>query len=597
MDQMVSRRALLSSAVAAGVGIVLLPALDSLAAGPAAAPGGAAADATATGVVFDDAAGTGTRGPGTTGIAGVLVSNGRDVVRTDANGRYRLGVRDGDVLFIVKPSGWAMPLTGHNLPRFYYVHRPHGSPRYMAEHVPGADRLDPTWFYKGTDPTGPLPASIDFPLRRSAEPDEFTAVVFGDTQVSHDKQIDYMARGTVSELLNAPGVAFGISVGDLVNVGLLHLFEPLNQLQAKTGFPWYTLPGNHDQNLVTPDDELAEEQYRVTYGPTVYAFEYGPVSFLMLGNVRRQPFEKLDKPDAPVGKGVPAPAPYHCGLRDEQWHFVEQYLRTVPVDRQLVLSMHMDMKLPEPKPDAVQRTDGKSPDVPPGDLDATTAFTRRLMGLISGRPHTLSISGHTHIQRHLFFGPESGFAGPGTHHHFNTICVRGAGYRGMFNELKIPTCQAEDGVPAGYSYVTFTRDAYRIRYKPSRHPADHQMNVFVPAVIHPRRVAGTTVLANVFAGSERSAVRMRINGGDWRPMAFNPQPDPSIAWVMAEEKTPASWLGSKYNPADTPTVAHHVWEAKLPAGLPAGTHALEVETVDMFGRPDAKATFFRVGVA
>ncbi len=589
MDHPITRRELLGSAVAAGVSLVLLPPLESL-----AAP--AAEQEFATGTVFESPA-DGVRRPGARGIAGVLVSNGRDVVRTDANGQYRLSILDGDVLFVVKPSGWATPLTEYHLPQFYYVHRPTGSPQYLAKDVPGADRLNPTWFYKGAAPTGPLPASVDFALRRSPEPEEFTAIVFGDTQVSHDKQIDYMARGTVSELLNARGVAFGISVGDLVNVGLLHLFGPLNELQAKTGFPWYTLPGNHDQNLVTPDDFLAEEQYRATYGPTIYAFEYGPVSFLMIGNVRRTPFATLEKPDAPAGTGVPAPAPYHCGLRDEQWRFVEQYLRTVPNDRQLVLSMHMDMKGPEARVDAVQPPEDSHPDTPPADPDPTEAFTRRLMGLISGRPHTLSISGHTHINRHLFFGSEVGFTGPGKHHHFNTICVRGAGYRGMFNELKIPTCQAEDGVPAGYSYITFTRDNYRIRYKASRHPADYQMNVFVPAVLHPRQVAGTTVLANVFASSERSTVKLRINGGDWKPMTFNPQADPSIAWVLEEEKTPTSWLGSKYNPADKPAVAYHVWEAKLPDGLVAGTHTLEVETVDLFGQRYDAVTFFRVSAA
>ena len=582
MDSLITRREMLKSTVAAGIGLVLLSPLESF-----ATP--AETSEMATGMVFESPTGSGVRTPGARGIAGVLVSNGRDVVRTDADGRYRLSISDGDVLFIIKPSGWSTPMTEYHLPRFYYVHRPKGSPQYLATDVPGADRLNPTWFYKGTAPTGPLPASIDFALQRSPEPDEFTTIVFGDTQVSHDKQIDYMARGTVSELLNAPGIAFGISVGDLVNVGLLHLFGPLNELQAKTGFPWYTLPGNHDQNLVTPGDFLAEEQYRTTYGPTVYAFEYGPVSFLMIGNVRRTPFAKLDKPDAPAGTGVPAPAPYHCGLRDEQWSFVEQYLQTVPTDRQLVISMHMDMKGPDPKTGSVVDILDS-----PESINHTEVFTRRLMGLISGRPHTLSISGHTHINRHLFFGSEIGFTGPGQHHHFNTICVRGAGYRGMFNELQIPSCQAEDGVPAGYSYVTFTKDSYRIRYKPSRHPADYQMNVFVPAVMHPRQVAGTTVLANVFASSERSTVKMRLNGGAWEPMTFNPQADPSIAWVISEEKTPTSWLGSKYNPNDTPATAYHIWEGNLPGNLPEGTHTLEIESIDMFGQRDTEATFFRV---
>jgi hypothetical protein len=566
MDEMITRRAALGSALAAGVGVVLLPAIETLAAGTAT-PAAGAPDETATGMVYDE--GSAPR----RGVPGVLVSNGRELVGTDAAGAYRIGVRDGDVLFVVKPSQWMTPLSAFNLPKFYYVHRPTGSPQYRATDVPGADRLDPIWFYKGAAPTGPLPASVDFPLRRSAEPDEFKVVVFGDTQVSHDKQIDYMARGTVAELLNAPGVAFGLSVGDLVNVGLLHLFGPLNELQAKTGFPWYTLPGNHDQNLVTPSDELAEEQYRTVYGPTVYGFEYGPASFLMLGNVRRTPFEKLEKPDAPVGKGVPAPSRYTCGLRDDQWRFVEGYIKTVPTDRQLVVTMHMDMSM---------------------DHRDAKAFTRRLLSLISGRPRTLSISGHTHIQRHLFFGKDAGFAGPGEHHHFNTICVRGAGYRGMFDELKIPSCQAVDGTPAGYSYLTFKRDGYAIRYKPSRHPADHQMNVFVPAVVKLRDLPTAKVLVNVFAGSERSAVRMRVNGGEWRPMAFAPQHDPSIAWVLAEEAGPTPWLGSKYNGEEEPTIVYHIWESAVPANLNAGTHTLEVETTDMFGQRDAKVTFFRI---
>jgi hypothetical protein len=568
MQALISRRNLLGCALAAGATAVFLPAFQGF--------GGTAATSAndiASGMVFDHDNGDGGRTPQKKGIANVLVSNGRGVVRTDEKGEYRIAVRDGDVLFVIKPSQWMTPLTEFNLPKFYYFHRPNGSPHYHPTNVAGSDLLDPIWFYPGTNPTGPLPTSIDFPLLRSVEPDEFKVVVFGDTQVSHDKQIDYMARGTASELLNAPGVAFGLSVGDLVNVGLLHLFGPLNELQGKTGFPWYTLPGNHDQNLVSPGDELAEEQYRTVYGPTVYAFDYGPVSFLMMGNVRRQPLEKIENLNVPKRKGTPAPSPYNCGLRDEQWQFVEGYLKTVPQDRQLVMCMHMDMSM---------------------DWPDHKAFTIRLMSLISGRPHTLSISGHTHIQRHLFFGKDAGFSGPGVHHHFNTICVRGAGYRGMFDELQIPSCQAEDGVPAGYSYISFKKTDYTIRYKPSRHPADHQMNVFVPALVKSNAVSNTKIVANIFASSERSTARMRINSGPWLPMAFTPQRDPSISWVLQQEKKPESWLGSKYNPEDTPTVAYHMWEATLPDGLKLGTHALEVQTTDMFGQQDSKATFFRV---
>jgi len=214
--------------------------------------------------------------------------------------------------------------------------------------------------------------------------------------------------------------------------------------------------------------------------------------------------------------------------------------------------------------------------------------------LISGRPYTFSISGHTHIQNHWFFGKEAGFDGPGEHHQFNTICVRGAGYRGMFDELRIPTCQAADGTPAGYSYISFTKTGYTIRYKASRHPADYQMNIFVPPLMKLSDAQNAKVLANVFGGSKRSVVRMRVNGGDWLPMTLTPQWDPSISWVLDAQKKPESWLGSHYNPKDEPATCSHIWQAALPAKLKQGAHTLEVESVDMFGQRDVQRTMFRI---
>src|ERR1700761_306451 len=65
--------------------------------------------ATVTGFVFEDAAGTGARGQGTQGVAGVLVSNGKDVAKTDADGRYTLPLEEECVIFVIKPTGYAVP--------------------------------------------------------------------------------------------------------------------------------------------------------------------------------------------------------------------------------------------------------------------------------------------------------------------------------------------------------------------------------------------------------------------------------------------------------------------------------------------------------
>ena len=59
-----------------------------------------------TGIVFEDTSGTGVRRPDDPGIAGVLVSNGRDVVKTGRDGRYTLPLDDEAVIHVIKPTGF-----------------------------------------------------------------------------------------------------------------------------------------------------------------------------------------------------------------------------------------------------------------------------------------------------------------------------------------------------------------------------------------------------------------------------------------------------------------------------------------------------------
>src|SRR5690606_14738715 len=87
-----------------------------------------AADATewAQGRVFEDRNGNGIRDARERGLSGVLVSNGIDVTRTDAEGRWRLPAEDDCVFFVIKPRGWMTPLSEDQLPRFHYIHKPKG---------------------------------------------------------------------------------------------------------------------------------------------------------------------------------------------------------------------------------------------------------------------------------------------------------------------------------------------------------------------------------------------------------------------------------------------------------------------------------------
>ncbi len=97
----------------------LLAAAGGVAAALTARAPAEAAVATVTGIVFEDRDGSGKPGAANPGLAGVLVSNGREVAVTDADGRYSLPLPDEATIFVIKPAGFMPPLDpATNLPRF-----------------------------------------------------------------------------------------------------------------------------------------------------------------------------------------------------------------------------------------------------------------------------------------------------------------------------------------------------------------------------------------------------------------------------------------------------------------------------------------------
>ena len=87
--------------------------------------------ADARGIVFEDLNQNGLRDPGERGLPAVPVSNQREVVLTDSEGNWSLPYNEDAIFFVIKPSGWATPLDANNLPQFYYVHKPAGSPKHF----------------------------------------------------------------------------------------------------------------------------------------------------------------------------------------------------------------------------------------------------------------------------------------------------------------------------------------------------------------------------------------------------------------------------------------------------------------------------------
>ncbi|MEO0767210.1 MAG: metallophosphoesterase N-terminal domain-containing protein, partial [Pseudomonadota bacterium] len=135
----------------------------------------------ATGVVFHDLSRDGMRQDDEPGIAGVMVSNGRDVTTTGEDGSYSLPVFDNMTVMVHEPAAFDVPVDMNGVPQFFYHHKPQGTPETLR--------------YGGLSPTGPLPAAINFPMVRTGVDEQFSCVMMGDTQPYSNTEIGYVRDG------------------------------------------------------------------------------------------------------------------------------------------------------------------------------------------------------------------------------------------------------------------------------------------------------------------------------------------------------------------------------------------------------------------
>jgi hypothetical protein len=535
--------------VCGGAAITLATARPSAAAGRA--PEGGAR--TATGVVFEDRSGTGRRQAGDPGIAGVLVSNGCEVVKTDGEGRYALPVDDETIIFVIKPTGYAVPVErGVMLPRFYYIHQPQGTPAHLGLR----DR--------GIAPSGPLPGSVDFALRKVDEPSRFDVLMFTDPHAGSPAEIDFIRDDVVNPLIGTKA-AFGLTTGDIMSDDL-SLYGRYNRIIGQLGVPWHNIVGNHDLNLDAPDGRYSRETFKQTFGPSHYAFEYGGALFLMLDNVEY------------LGARAGAPGCRYQGrFGKRQLAFVANVLAAMPADRLVVAAMHIPLRTY----------------LEPDDPASNTVDGAALVKLLGDRP-AISFSGHMHTTEHHYLGGEDGVP----HHHHVMTAVSGSWWSGPYDHRGVAVADSHDGTPNGFHVLSVEGNRATTRYQPAKEPNARQVRIVLDSESHRARkataddfrmsqlvgspiaqdAAGTTdLLVNVFDGGPRTTVEYRI--GERAPvrMGRERRTDPFVKEVFARNQaTKKPWVKAE--------LCSHLWVARLPGDLEAGTHCIRVRVTDEYGR-------------
>ena len=565
-------------------------------------PEGAADDSVVTGRVFVDADRNSADDRGEAGLAGVVVTNGREVVRTDDQGRYSLPAFDNMTVSITQPSGYQVPLDEYNIPQFHYNHLPEGSPELR---------------YGGIEPTGPLPSAINFPIVESDETSaaEQSCVIAGDLQTYTEQEVEYARAGAIKDLSERHDYAGcgTLFVGDVVGDDL-SLYPDIKDLVSETNGPARFLPGNHDLDFDAPSAEHSFDTFRAQLAPEYYSFDVGDVHVIALNTVD---YPCTAAEDSPEGieehcadpEGSPS---YNGRMDDDQLTWLQHDLDNVDRDKLVVVAGHIGL---------LNYADESSPVHQVDQVD-------RVHQLLRDR-RAVALSGHSHSIENLktgddvagwreLFGVE-GLPFP----HITAGAISGDWYSGEVGEDGYPTAIGRDGGRPGVVTLDIDGNEFQERYTVTGESDDVQTQLGInsptnrewfderrewngnpvgeapeldePLVVDRSDLAGGSWLTtNFFFGSTGSTVEVSVDGGPAEEATRTQQMEGEAVNVGAEYSDPYAVSQQLVHGGTLGDRTMHLWRFDLPRNLRTGQHTAEVTATDSYGREFTDVLEFEV---
>lgn len=280
------------------------------------------------------------------GIAGVVVSDGKQVVKTDKNGQYRFTVKEStDFVFISSPAGYAFNHTD-----------------YIAN-----------FFVSIKGKRGILNHNFELTQLNTSD-QQHNFVVWADTQMISAADCEQLKATTVPDFKKllqeypANTLFHGIGCGDLVWDKFLY-FKDYKEAIAKTGVPFYNVIGNHDMDLNSRTDDYSSETFKEQFGPTYYSYNRGAIHYVVLDDVFF----------------IGTAKKYIGYLTENQLAWLEKDLQHVTPGTTVVVSLHIPTFTGAPKRNKKEE-----------DFGGTVSNRKKLYALLA--PYKVHIlSGHTHF--------------------------------------------------------------------------------------------------------------------------------------------------------------------------------------------------------
>ena len=242
-------------------------------------------------------------------IAGAVISDGIEVVRTDENGKYQMkSAKKYGYVFISIPEGYEVASDGI-LPM---VHK-----RLF---------LDVT-----------TPEKVDFELYEAGNQANYTLLVMGDMHLANrtnDRtQFSYFVND-VNEYISAhPGEKiYGITLGDMTwdlywYSNNYQFKEYLNDVNKINGIDIFHTIGNHDHEMNAAGDFDTILKYTDIIAPDYYSFNIGDIHYIILDNILCTNSGKGDRT-------------YDTMVSTEQLEWLKKDLSFVPETKTIMVAMH-----------------------------------------------------------------------------------------------------------------------------------------------------------------------------------------------------------------------------------------------------------------
>lgn len=365
------------------------------------------------------------------GVANVVVSDGVDVTKTDANGIYYLSsTKESGYAFISIPGNYEMVDSRNSSPMFY---------RYLNAAKDIVEIKD--FELKSVNNENHIVLSIaDLHLANRTE--DLQQFENGFVKDINQQIANYQAQGKK---------VYGLTLGDLTwdtywysnNFKLPEYAKEISKVNA----PIFNVIGNHDNDPYKADDWISEDAYRRTFGPTYYSFNIGKIHYVVIDDT-----EYLNNGGS---NGTVGERNYNAKVSDQQMAWLAKDLATVAPNTPIVLATHIQI---HNAPDAT------------GILPSFRVSNgQKLIDLLKPFPEVHILTGHTHVNYRVERDNKL------MEHNTAAVCATWwwTGRTGYANNQTAP-----DGSPAGYGIWEMNANQIKWHYKSIGYDNSYQFRAY-----------------------------------------------------------------------------------------------------------------------